>query len=113
MKDNRGFTLVEIMIVVAIIGLMATMALPAFVRARENSISTVCVNNLRIIDTAKVQVAWKYKYAQGDTISDTAQLDDYLRCAYAEIEEPYGETYTLQPVGTAPTCSFGPPHLLR
>lgn len=109
----NGFTLVEIMIVVAIIGLMATMALPAFVRARENSFTAVCVNNLRIIDTAKIQVAFKYHYAIGDSISDTSQLDEYIMHGqFSTLQEPVGAVYNVEPIGTPPSCSFGNTHAL-
>ncbi|MEY4385200.1 MAG: hypothetical protein RLY20_483 [Verrucomicrobiota bacterium] len=49
---NGGFTLVEIMIVVALIGLLAAISIPNFIRARKNSKVTACINNLRVIDTA-------------------------------------------------------------
>ena len=56
-SSNKGFTLVEIMIVVAIIGLLAAIAIPNFVRARTTSQMNACINNLRQIDGAKQQWA--------------------------------------------------------
>src|SRR5512138_528979 len=71
---KKGFTLVEIMIVVAIIGLLATIAIPNFVRARTTSQMNACINNLRQIDGAVQQYLLENKLpATGPvTIDDTA-----------------------------------------
>ena len=60
--NNRrgGFTLVEIMIVVAIIALLAAIAVPGFLRARKRSQATMLLNNLRLIDAAKDQYAIEF-----------------------------------------------------
>src|SRR6266540_7366540 len=98
-KTNRkaGFTLVEIMIVVAIIGLLAVIAIPNFVKARESAQLNSIFNNLRIIEGAKDQWALENKKGTGDS-TDLATISDYLKGA--TVKSVVGETYTTQNVGT-------------
>ncbi|MCL6624082.1 MAG: prepilin-type N-terminal cleavage/methylation domain-containing protein, partial [Fimbriimonadales bacterium] len=56
-RRRKGFTLVEIMIVVLIIGILLAIAIPNFMRARETSRTKSCISNLRQIDAAKEQWA--------------------------------------------------------
>jgi prepilin-type N-terminal cleavage/methylation domain-containing protein len=57
LTTTGGFTLLEIMIVVAIIGLLAAIAIPSFIRSRRRSAATACITNLRQIEDAKAQWA--------------------------------------------------------
>ena len=66
-KRDAGFTLIEIMIVVAIIGLLAAIAIPNFVKARTTSQQNACINNLRQYDGAVQQWVLENKKQSSDT----------------------------------------------
>src|ERR1041385_4941736 len=93
--NKSGFTLVEIMIVVAIIGLLAAMAIPNFVRARTTAQQNACINNLRQIDSAKQQWALETRQATTATPVQT-DIDPYLGRAGSatNISCPAGGTNT-------------------
>ena len=71
-KNRGGFTLVEIMIVVAIIALLAAIAVPNFLRARKRSQATRILEDLRMIDSAIDQYAIENNKAGGDAVTWTA-----------------------------------------
>jgi prepilin-type N-terminal cleavage/methylation domain-containing protein len=112
-KNNRksGFTLVEIMIVVAIIGLLAAIAIPNFVKARTTSQQNACINNLRLIDSSKQQ--WALEQRQQSTCTPGgADLQPYLgrgnngnlpTCP-VDPATSFATSYTPNAVSTPPVC---------
>lgn len=101
---KKGFTLVEIMIVVAIIGLLAAIAIPSFVKARNTAQQNGCINNLRMIDSGKEQAALANKWAAGN-LPTTTVVNTYIK-GDSTPECPSGGLYTYQVIGTNPTCNI-------
>ncbi len=111
----KGFTLVEIMIVVAIIGIIIAIAVPAFLRARENARGQACQENLSKIDGAKEQYALEFRMANEATLDNdwddlikpggtTTAGAGYLKSA---PQCPSNGEYTLGNIGEDPICSYG------
>jgi prepilin-type N-terminal cleavage/methylation domain-containing protein len=97
-NKTAGFTLVEIMIVVAIIGLLAAIAIPNFVKARENAQLNSIFNNLRILEGAKDQWALENKKGTGDDVATVSVLSDYLKGG--TIKSVVTETYVPEKIGS-------------
>jgi len=109
---RKSFTLVEIMIVVAIIGLLAAIAIPSFINARNTSRKNACINNLRQIDGAKEQWALANNAATGNNTVTMTLLVGAAGYIKASPTCAAGGTYTVDVIGTNPSCSTGGTHVL-
>jgi len=109
MRKKEAFTLVEIMIVVAIIGLLVAIAIPNFVRARRNARDRICQNNLRLIKHALEQYQIDENLDDGTAVSGVytsvitgatdAYIEDTPLCPIADV------AYTTTNVEVDPACA--------
>jgi len=111
-SSRKGFTLVEIMIVVAIIALLAAIAVPGFLRARKRSQATRILNDLRMIDSAVDQYAIETNRKSGDSVA-VVDWTNYLKknaVLYNTGQDLFGDTYGPQTVDSIPQV---PPNALN
>src|SRR5437660_5038235 len=104
-KRRGGFTLVEIMIVVAIIALLAAIAVPGFLRARKRSQASRIINDLRLIDSAVDQYAIETNKTSGSTVA-VSDWTNYLKKGtnlYVTGADLFGQTYGPQKVDQLPS----------
>ena len=103
-KPAAGFTLVELMIVVGIIALLTSIAVPNLARARDTSRLNLIYSNLRALDAAKDEWAMDNNIATGTAVTDLSVLVDYFRSG--GLQDVLHETYVPNPIGTKPEADL-------
>jgi prepilin-type N-terminal cleavage/methylation domain-containing protein len=112
MRKKQGFTLVEIMIVVAIIGLLAAIAIPSFLKARDSARRTACINNLRNIDGAKDQYALENGGGEIDIFTHDnlgTYIKDTNKCfcpAGTDLDRFFVMSYSIESLSSNPVCAL-------
>lgn len=113
-----AFTLVEIMIVIAILGLLIAIAVPNYVRQRSLTQADACINTLLKLDDAACEFALEKGKTTGSVLNFPQDLTPYLKLNSAGFIPPCpaGGSYSLNAVGAIPLCSLGssvdPVHIL-
>ena len=104
-----GFTLIEIMIVVAIIGMLATLAIPNLAKARGEAQRTGCINNLKTIDGA-IQVWALEQKKDSDQPVTYADISGYLKNSVScpSGGTSFADSYTITTVDAKPACQRRP-----
>jgi hypothetical protein len=92
-------------VILAVVGLLAAIAIPSFVRARETSQMNACIANLRAMETAKQELAVANGLPPGQDIPEE-QLTPYLTGGFSEMKCPGGGTYTVRAIGQEAECSI-------
>ena len=108
---SPGFTMMELMIVVGIIGLLAAICLPNVVKARTQSQTNACINNLRQIDDASQEWALEGNRAPTSVVTyDDIRpfLRNSITCPVAGNGATFDASYTLTTVSNKPLCNYVP-----
>lgn len=112
-KSDIGITIVEMMVVVAIIGIVCAIALPNFAKVRSNAYRDLCITNLQRIAAAKEH--WSMETGEADTATPSAaDLNSYIKGGTASLKCPmdagktFSTSYSINAINVNPACNINP-----
>lgn len=106
-RKREGFTLIEIMVVVLIIAMLLSIAVPNFLKARDRSRARSCQGNLRMIAIAKEQWAMDNRKAGNDTPTPAEIVTNYIKGTHGVMPLcPTNGVYTIGSLASWPSCSI-------
>jgi prepilin-type N-terminal cleavage/methylation domain-containing protein len=106
---KMGFTLVEIMLVISVIALLASLSIPSIMKARRTARTNTCINNLRQLEEAKEQAAMETNLNEGSPCV-TTMLDPFIKqttsgvICPADIDKSFDTSYSIEIIGSKPLC---------
>ena len=106
-NKTAGYTLVELMIAVVIIGVLASIALPNYYKTRVGTRKGICMNNLRQIEAAVDRWVFENDIDEGHVVTESEEQDIYNYLKNGKPACPAKGTYTITAIGSYPqvTCS--------
>lgn len=104
-KNKAGYTLIELMIAVVIIGILASIALPNYYKTRIGTRRGICMNNLRQIEAAVDRWVFENDIDEGYSIAQDDESEMYAYLKNGRPECPAHGTYTISAIGTYPQVS--------
>jgi len=114
LHSSQGFTLMEILCIIAIVGLLVAIAVPGYLHTRRSTRAKICISNLQKIDTAKETWAFD-EFKTTGIVPSMSELLPYLhnngrsfQCALGPPGEDVSDSYEPNPIGAAPTCKHAP-----
>ena len=96
---------VSIGLLIVMLPIYASIAIPAFAKARDTAQRQVCINNMKQIDLAKKHAALEHNYSEGTTVPGDQISDQLKPSGLSGLKCPKGGSYTINPIGKAPSCS--------
>lgn len=103
-KLDRAGKILAGILVGSIVLLVIAIAIPSCVKARDTAQRNACINNMRMLDSAKEQAAMVHNYRDGATVQES-EVSEYLQKGFSGLVCPEGGRYTINPVGQDPACS--------